>query len=207
MCQKAVLQGSPTADLLTLFPRLPVGKPDLALSSMNLKDNQTTARSLPTTLGTVPQQGIDSLDPEKSISSQVERRGRSAGYPRIHNAALFIRYSREAFATSAVTSARPNLHTDINFERDFGQWFNDPDEVTATPSNTAPSLWAASLPTLSQQSSVEDMFSSGFMQSVANQLEDFDSNLFRPDGDIDFERDFGQWFNNPDDVDALDMRP
>ncbi|KAL0566253.1 hypothetical protein V5O48_015763 [Marasmius crinis-equi] len=56
-----------------------------------------------------------------------------------------------------------------------------------------------------QQQSMPDMFSADFMSSVASQLEaDFDSQLFRPEGDINFERDFGQWFNHPDD--ALDMK-
>ncbi|KAK7022883.1 hypothetical protein VNI00_016870 [Paramarasmius palmivorus] len=54
---------------------------------------------------------------------------------------------------------------------------------------------------------VTDMFSNEFMQSVANHLEDFDTNLFRPDGDINFERDFGQWFSDPGDVGPLDMKP
>ena len=31
---------------------------------------------------------------------------------------------------------------------------------------------------------------------------DFDAALFRPDGDINFERDFGQWFN-PDESAGL----
>jgi len=47
------------------------------------------------------------------------------------------------------------------------------------------------------------IFSSDFIQSVASSLDELDGNLFRPDGDINFERDFGQWFN-PDDVGALD---
>uniref|UniRef100_A0A0W0G9C8 Uncharacterized protein n=1 Tax=Moniliophthora roreri TaxID=221103 RepID=A0A0W0G9C8_MONRR len=53
--------------------------------------------------------------------------------------------------------------------------------------------------------SVADMFSNEFMQSVASQLEDFETGLFRPDGDINFERDFGQWFNHPDDIAGLEM--
>lgn len=43
------------------------------------------------------------------------------------------------------------------------------------------------------------IFSSDFIQSVASSLDELDGTLFRPDGDINFERDFGQWFN-PDDV-------
>lgn len=44
-----------------------------------------------------------------------------------------------------------------------------------------------------------DLFSTDFITSVANTLDDFDaSSIFRPDGDINFERDFGQWFNGDD---------
>jgi len=46
------------------------------------------------------------------------------------------------------------------------------------------------------------IFSTDFIQSVASSLDEFDTSLFRPDGDINFERDFGQWFN-PDDVSGL----
>ncbi|GLB41577.1 hypothetical protein LshimejAT787_1001770 [Lyophyllum shimeji] len=49
------------------------------------------------------------------------------------------------------------------------------------------------------------IFSTDFIQSVASSLDEFDTTLFRPDGDINFERDFGQWFN-PDDVSGLDMK-
>ncbi|KAF5379411.1 hypothetical protein D9615_006498 [Tricholomella constricta] len=51
------------------------------------------------------------------------------------------------------------------------------------------------------------IFSSDFIQSVASSLDEFnpDMSMFRPDGDINFERDFGQWFN-PDDVPGLDMK-
>ncbi|KAJ6581087.1 hypothetical protein B0H19DRAFT_1113560 [Mycena capillaripes] len=46
----------------------------------------------------------------------------------------------------------------------------------------------------------ENIFSTDFMQSVTNGLDEFvDVGLFRGDGDLNFERDFGQWFN-PDDV-------
>jgi hypothetical protein len=44
------------------------------------------------------------------------------------------------------------------------------------------------------------LFSGEFIRSVANGLDEFvDIGLFRSDGDLNFERDFGQWFN-PDDV-------
>ncbi|KAL0569708.1 hypothetical protein V5O48_012258 [Marasmius crinis-equi] len=78
------------------------------------------------------------------------------------------------------------------------------------PGGTAPSPSLLETPLqqnqLPQQQSIPDMFSADFMSSVASQLEaDFDSQLFRPEGDINFERDFGQWFNHPDDV-TLDMK-
>jgi collagen type III alpha len=48
------------------------------------------------------------------------------------------------------------------------------------------------------------LFSNDFIQSVASSLEGLDAQLFPTDGDLNFERDFGQWFN--DDVSgALDM--
>jgi collagen type III alpha len=49
-------------------------------------------------------------------------------------------------------------------------------------------------------SATETLFTNDFIQSVANGLDEFvDVGLFRGDGDLNFERDFGQWFN-PDDV-------
>jgi len=40
-----------------------------------------------------------------------------------------------------------------------------------------------------------NIFSTDFVQSVASSMDEFES-VFRPDvGDINFERDFGQWFN------------
>lgn len=48
-------------------------------------------------------------------------------------------------------------------------------------------------------SSADNLFSTDFIQSVAGGLDEFDVGMFRGDGDINFERDFGQWFN-PDDV-------
>ena len=54
-----------------------------------------------------------------------------------------------------------------------------------------------------------NMFNSEFMNNMTTSLEDFagTADLFRtgPDGDINFERDFAQWFN-PDDVGTLDMK-
>lgn len=40
-----------------------------------------------------------------------------------------------------------------------------------------------------------DIFSSDFISAVASSLDEFDPALFRPDGDINFERDFGAWLN------------
>ncbi|KAJ7584250.1 hypothetical protein C8J56DRAFT_953045 [Mycena floridula] len=63
---------------------------------------------------------------------------------------------------------------DINFERDFGQWFSSDDGGMGS-----------------------DLFSHDFINSVADQV-DFDPSMFKPDGDINFERDFGQWFSQDD---------
>ncbi|KAL0063029.1 hypothetical protein AAF712_010052 [Marasmius tenuissimus] len=52
---------------------------------------------------------------------------------------------------------------------------------------------------------LHDMFDSQFLSSVTSHLGDLDGGLFRPDGDINFERDFGQWFNHSDDVATLDI--
>ncbi|KIY65703.1 hypothetical protein CYLTODRAFT_57222 [Cylindrobasidium torrendii FP15055 ss-10] len=47
-----------------------------------------------------------------------------------------------------------------------------------------------------------------FMQTVANSLDDFGPPDLTLGGDINFERDFGQWFNHPDDNTAsLDFGP
>ncbi|KAF8623150.1 hypothetical protein AX17_007539 [Amanita inopinata Kibby_2008] len=58
---------------------------------------------------------------------------------------------------------------------------------------------------VNQQAVLSDtLFPADFMQQLTNTLDDFDSNMFRNDSDINFERDFGQWFNG-DDV-PLDMK-
>lgn len=60
-------------------------------------------------------------------------------------------------------------------------------------------------PMVNQQQALSDpLFPTDFMQHLSNSLDDFDSNIFRNDGDINFERDFGQWFNG-DDV-PLDLK-
>jgi len=62
------------------------------------------------------------------------------------------------------------------------------------------------------QPDLNTMFNPEFMSNMTSSLEDFagTADLFRttgPDGDINFERDFGQWFINPDDVGTgLDMK-
>ena len=88
---------------------------------------------------------------------------------------------------------------DINFERDFGQWFN-PDDFVGGPSGGGV---LPGLPPPSGMGGPTDMgmFDGAFM-NLPDTL-DFDpTTMFRPDGgDLNFERDFGQWFN-PDDVGA-----
>jgi hypothetical protein len=53
------------------------------------------------------------------------------------------------------------------------------------------------------------VFTSDFLQSVASSLDEFDPSMFAgaggSDRDMDFQRDFGQWFN-PDDMGALDLK-
>ncbi|KAJ7777344.1 hypothetical protein B0H16DRAFT_1406966 [Mycena metata] len=51
----------------------------------------------------------------------------------------------------------------------------------------------------------ESLFSTDFIQNVANGLDEFDVGLFRGDGDLNFERDFGQWFSNPDDMGGMEL--
>ncbi|KAG6836502.1 hypothetical protein H0H93_007431 [Arthromyces matolae] len=51
----------------------------------------------------------------------------------------------------------------------------------------------------------QDIFSNDFIQSVAGSL-DFDPSFLQPPGDINFERDFGQWFNPDDAMTGLDMK-
>lgn len=43
-----------------------------------------------------------------------------------------------------------------------------------------------------------DMFSADFMSDITTGLDTFDPNIFRDSGDLNFERDFGQWFNPND---------
>ncbi|KAK0215003.1 hypothetical protein IW262DRAFT_1404295 [Armillaria fumosa] len=70
-----------------------------------------------------------------------------------------------------------------------------------------PSSNGASAPPSSGPDMSAALFTPDFIQSVANSLDEFDPSFLRPDGDINFERDFGQWFNHPDDVGgALDLK-
>ncbi|KAK0215005.1 hypothetical protein IW262DRAFT_256943 [Armillaria fumosa] len=63
-----------------------------------------------------------------------------------------------------------------------------------------PSLNGASVPPSTGTDMSAALFTPGFIQSVADSLDEFDPSFLRPDGDINFERDFGQWFNHPDNV-------
>jgi len=72
---------------------------------------------------------------------------------------------------------------------------------------TPPSSNGASAPPSMGPDMSAALFTPDFIQSVANSLDEFDPSFLRPDGDINFERDFGQWFNHPDDVGgALDLK-
>lgn len=57
-------------------------------------------------------------------------------------------------------------------------------------------------------SSPPDIFTQDFIQNIANSLDVFGDNsgFLRSDGDINFEREFGQWFNGEDNGAGLDMK-
>jgi collagen type III alpha len=82
-----------------------------------------------------------------------------------------------------------------------------PPQTNGAPTASPSSILGAPLnagPLGNQQSVLPDaMFPPDFMQQLSS-LDDFDSNIFRNDGDINFERDFGQWFNGDDA--SLDMK-
>lgn len=59
----------------------------------------------------------------------------------------------------------------------------------------SPSSLLGGPPSLGSDPLTSNIFSTDFIQSVASSLDEFDPGIFRPDGDINFERDFGQWFN------------
>jgi len=56
---------------------------------------------------------------------------------------------------------------------------------------------------MGSMSDLNSMFSQDLMV-VANALEDIDPNLFKPDGNVDFDRDFNEWFGHPED--PLDLK-
>ncbi|KAF7431096.1 hypothetical protein PC9H_006815 [Pleurotus ostreatus] len=75
----------------------------------------------------------------------------------------------------------------------------------STPNNnsmTAPSSFSMLSMNGGGAAMSTDLFSMDFINSVANTLEDFDTSIFRPDGDITFERDFQRWFNGDDAMDG-----
>ncbi|KAF7346907.1 Leunig-like protein [Mycena venus] len=84
-----------------------------------------------------------------------------------------------------------------------------PSSLPQVPNSNAPASTSSAstvepmpplMPLSTTPPSVETFFSSEFTQSIASALDEFvDIGLFRGDGDLNFERDFGQWFN-PDDV-------
>ncbi|KAK0215884.1 hypothetical protein EDD85DRAFT_444888 [Armillaria nabsnona] len=76
----------------------------------------------------------------------------------------------------------------------YSEHFSASSNGTLAPPSAGPDMSAA-------------LFTPDFIQNVANSLDEFDPSFLRPDGDINFERDFGQWFNHPDDVGgALDLK-
>src|ERR1700722_2256062 len=79
-----------------------------------------------------------------------------------------------------------------------------PSAILGTPGSMNP----PSQPQTSAPDSMpSNLFSTDFIQSVASSLDEFDAgSLFRSDNDINFERDFGQWFNHPEDVGSLDLK-
>jgi hypothetical protein len=75
--------------------------------------------------------------------------------------------------------------------------------TTPSPSAILSNSSAMNQPGQSAPEMPSNIFSNDFIQSVASSLDEFDPTVFRPEGDINFERDFGQWFN--DDV-TIDMK-
>ncbi|KAK2464043.1 hypothetical protein APHAL10511_003987 [Amanita phalloides] len=72
-----------------------------------------------------------------------------------------------------------------------------PSSILGTPLNSGPIV--------NQQSVLNDtLFPPEFMQQLSSSLDDFHTTMFPAETDINFERDFGQWFNG-DDV-TLDMK-
>jgi hypothetical protein len=77
-----------------------------------------------------------------------------------------------------------------------------PSSVLSNPSTTPMNPPGPPPPSVD---ALANVFSTDFIQSVASSLDEFDPSVFSSERDLNFERDFGQWFN-PDDVGALDMK-
>jgi hypothetical protein len=76
---------------------------------------------------------------------------------------------------------------------------------STTMNGPPPSNQSASIGPSAADTIPSNLFASDFIQSVAS-LDEFDPAIFRPTGDLTFERDFEQWFN-PDGVGAtLDLK-
>ncbi|KAK7038773.1 hypothetical protein VNI00_010659 [Paramarasmius palmivorus] len=177
-------------DLLTLGPTLSrLEYTPLTPSSMNLKDNcsqqatEPTSRQ-PSASGTISQQQTGLLS---TAATQAEDRG---------TVMEKVTQAGRSDESSAVGGGTNKTTEPTTYEGDAQLGAEAQDTPVST---TPPYLFTTPKKRLLSLSpfSAADMFSNEFMQSVADQLEDFDSNLFRPDGDINFERDFGQWFNDP----------
>jgi hypothetical protein len=79
-----------------------------------------------------------------------------------------------------------------------------PNSNVAQPPSSIMGAPLNSGPIVNQQSVLADsLFPPDFMEHLANSLDDFNTDMFPAEYDINFERDFGQWFND-DDV-QLDM--
>ncbi|KAL0954039.1 hypothetical protein HGRIS_005193 [Hohenbuehelia grisea] len=79
--------------------------------------------------------------------------------------------------------------------------------VPPTSNSAPPNLMSAASPSMmgAPTFGTDNLFPAELLSNVANSLEDFDPSMFKADagdimpGDINFERDFGQWFNNEPD--------
>lgn len=58
--------------------------------------------------------------------------------------------------------------------------------------------------TMGGMGDLSTMFSQEFMQGMTSALDDIDPSMFKQEGNLDFERDFSQWFGHPDD--SLDLK-
>jgi hypothetical protein len=85
-----------------------------------------------------------------------------------------------------------------------------PNQDTTTASSSAilnnPPSVDPSIPSSTTPDSMPSgLFSNDFIQSVASSLQDEHLSMFRPDGHINFERDFEQWLND-NNVGSLDSK-